>query len=138
MDGGSWWLFGVLRDHRGAVEYDISTRFPNRCPLGLRSVGVTITLMEMARLLQIVRADPSSALAAAVEGWDHPVSREAAILMDLWDLEAAKSGIKQPPTYPRVWKVTGPSEQYGDAAGRSPEEVKALLRERFGQPEAPV
>lgn len=127
MDGKSWGLLGVLRDYRGAVEYDISTRFPGRCPRGLRSVGDTITLAEMARLVEILRSDPSSALASAVEGWDHPVSREAAVLMDLWDLTAAATGAKKPPRYERPWKEIGQRAHVGDAAGVSTTDAKARL-----------
>lgn len=82
--------------------------------------------------MRVIRADPSSALAAAVEGWDHPVSREAAVLMDLWDLTAAATGTRRPPRYERPWKAALETERHGNAAGRTPEEVKALLRERFG------
>lgn len=97
-----------------------------------------MSLAEAARLTVILRADPSSAMTAAVEGWTHPVSREAAVLMDLWDLEHAKAGPKRRAEYPRAWKPSHEVRRRGDAAGRTPEEVKALLREHFGQPEAPV
>lgn len=96
-----------------------------------------MTWGEALRMVQTLRADPSSALAAACEGWDHPVSREVAVLMDLWDLEAAKSGAKRPPKYPRVWKASGgggENTHYGDVAGRTREEVLALL----GRAEPPV
>lgn len=134
MDGKSWGLLGVLREFRGAVEYEFRARFG----VGLNVIGRDMSLAEAARLVAVIRSDPSSALAAAIEGWEHPVSREAAVLMDLWDLEAAKSGAKKPPTYPRVWKTPTQTRRRGDAAGRTPEEIKALLRENFGQPEAPV
>jgi hypothetical protein len=62
-----------------------------------------------------------------MEGWDHPVSREAAVLMDLWDLQAAKTGMKSPPKYPRVWKTAGDAKHYGDARGLTREEVLARL-----------
>lgn len=93
-----------------------------------------MSLTTAARQVQIIRSDPSSALAAAIEGWDHPISREAAILMDLWDLEYAKSGTKKPSRYPRPYVVKGEQVQRGKAGGRTPEEVKELLRTRFGQP----
>lgn len=139
MDGGSWGLLGILREYRAAVEYDISTRLSGRCPRGLRSVGDTITLAELARLVYLIRSDPSSALAAAIEGWDHPVSREAAILMDLWDLTAIATGTKKPPRYERPWATPRETSRHGNAAGRTPEEVMEVLRKaREGTLEAPV
>lgn len=97
-----------------------------------------MSLAEASRLVGIIRADPSSALAASIEGWDHPVSREAAVLMDLWDLTAAVTGAKRPPKYTRPWKVASDTARHGNAAGRTPEEVKALLREHFGHSAGPV
>jgi hypothetical protein len=94
----------------------------------------------VARLVMIMRRDPSSAITAALEGWEHPVSREALILMDLFDLEAViNSGTRKPkPHNGRPWKVVAETKQCGNAGGRTPEQVKAMLREQFGQPEAPV
>lgn len=128
MDGKSWGLLGLIRQYRGAIEYDISTRFPGRCPLGLRSVGTTVTLSELARLVEILRADPSSALAAAVEGWDHPVSREAAVLMDLWDLEYAKTGAKKRERYRRPWST---ADRHVHGKPRPLSEVAEVLN-RYG------
>lgn len=96
-----------------------------------------MTLTEAARLVRILRSDPSSYLAAAVEGWDYPFSRELAAAADLWDLEHAKAGTKKPARYPRPIPQNDKIRR-GDAAGRTPEETKAILREQFGQPEAPV
>lgn len=136
MDGKSWGLLAVLREYRGAIEYDWWTRFGR----GLCSIGSEMTLSEAARMVEIIRADPSSALAAAVEGWDHPVSREAAVLMDLWDLEAIKSGAKRPPQYTRPWKTPGHRLRHGNAAGVDQETAKArLAAARAGDvPWAPV
>lgn len=136
MDGKSWGLLAVLRDHRGAVEYDFRTRLH----LGLAVIGNGMSLAEAARHVERFRADPSSALAAEIEGWEYQFSREVALLMDLWDLTAAiaTDPKKRPPTYPRPWKVTGATNRHGNAGGRTPEEVKALLRERFGQPQPPT
>lgn len=133
MDGKSWGLLGVLRDHRGAVEYDFRTRFG----VGLNVIGRDMSLAEAARHVERFRADPSSALASETEGWEYPVSRTEALLMDLWDV-AAPHTYKKPKPYPRPWKTKGETRRRGDAAGRTPDEVKALLREHFGQPEAPV
>ena len=127
MDGGIFGLLGLIRDHRGAVEYDLRQRFG----LGLRDVGDRIALSEMARLVKILRAEPSSAIAAALEGWGHPISREALILMDQYDLEVQinsdpKKG--KPKRYPRPFPIDDRDvKRYGDAGGRSREEVVAIL-----------
>lgn len=56
---------------------------------------------EAVDLCLILRADPSSMLAAAMEGWEHPISREALVLMDLFDLEhAVNSGKRKPKPHP--------------------------------------
>lgn len=128
MAGGIFGLLGVVSEYRGALEYDFWFRFGT----GLEVIGTGMSLTTAARLTKIIRSDPSSALAAAVEGWDHPVSREAAVLMDLWDLEAAKSGAKSPPRYPRVWAARGEQERMGDVGGRSPDEVRDILRKARG------
>ncbi len=134
MDGGSWALLTVLRDYRGAVEYDFRTKFHR----GLRIIGEDMSLAEAARHVKRWLADPSSAVGAEVGSLEHPVSRELLVLMDIWDLEAAKSGAKRPPIYPRPWKQATQTKTRGDAAGRTPDQVKAMLKEQFGQPEAPV
>lgn len=85
---------------------------------------------EAIRLTRILRADPSSMLAAAMEGWDHPISREALALMDLFDLDmAVNSGKKKPKPHPgRPWKPTGKTTQrHGDVGGRSRAEVVEIL-----------
>jgi hypothetical protein len=82
---------------------------------------------EAVDLLRIIRADPSSMLAAAMEGWTHPLSRESLILMDHFDLTYAATGAKKRQPYPRPFK-TSDSKKRGDAAGRSPEQVLRLLR----------
>lgn len=127
MDGGSLRLLGLIAAHRGAVEYDLRSRFG----LGLRDIGERVTLPELARLVDILMADPSSMVAAAIEGWTHPISREAAVLMDLFDLNAAAhSGKKKPAPYPgRPWasKSDVKRERRGNAADRSPAEIRDIL-----------
>lgn len=97
-----------------------------------------MSLAEAARLTRIIRDDPSSQLAAAIEGWAYPFSREQAAAADLWDLEYAKTGPKNKVRYPRPFPQPDEQVRHGNAAGRTPDEVKAILREHFGQPEAPV
>jgi hypothetical protein len=93
---------------------------------------------EAIRLAGILRADPSSMLAASMEGWKYPLSREAAAILDLFDLEHAKANRKAKPHMGRPWADKAETRRRGNAAGRSADEIKAILREQFGQPEAPV
>jgi len=62
---------------------------------------------EGIRLVRILLADPASAVASAMAGWDYPMPREAAILADLYDLTFAanKSEKSKMRHYPRPWKV---------------------------------
>lgn len=128
MDGGIFGLLGLIARHRGAVEYDLRQRFG----LGLRDVGDRITLAEIARLAVILRRDPSSAVAAALEGWDYPISREALAILDLYDLTmAANSDGKKGTPKPhggRPWPLDNKQERrWGNTGGRSREEVVAIL-----------
>ncbi len=98
-----------------------------------------MTWGEAARIIGILTADPSSALAASVAGWAHPISREALALYDLFDLEHMVNSKKRPKPHPgRPGSQQEETKQRGDAAGRTPEEMKRILREHFGQPAAPV
>lgn len=97
-----------------------------------------MTLAEAARLVLIIRKDPASQLAASIEGWEYPFSREQAAAADLWDLEYAKTGSQKPARYPRPFASGQEKTQRGDSAGRTPDEMKVLLRQHFGQPEAPI
>lgn len=81
----------------------------------------------------MLRRDPSSAVAASFEGWEFPMSREALILADLYDLTfSANSDPKKgrPKPHPgRPWKQeTAERQQVGNASGRSREEVRAIMR----------
>lgn len=82
---------------------------------------------EAFRLIQILRADPSSMIAAAAEGWEYPMPREAAILADLYDLEHAKAGAKNRVPYPRPWKQKGDVRKFGSTGGRTRAEVVEIL-----------
>ena len=117
----------MIEAHRGPIEYDWRTRFH----LPLSSVGQPgeMTWSEAVRLSRILRADPSSALAAALVGWSHPVSREALILMDQWDLDAAvASGKRRAPRHPgRPYDNDSTTTRYGKTGGRSQAEIAAIL-----------
>lgn len=75
----------------------------------------------------------------SAEGWEYPLPRVEAMLADLWDLTYRATGTKKPETYPRPFGAPVQRTRHGNAAGRSPEEVKELLaRARAGQLQAPV
>ncbi len=114
----------MIDEHRAAFEYDWRTRFH----LPLEAIGGRrMSWGEALRLAQVLRTDPSSQVGAALEGWDFAISREAAALLDLFDLEHAKA-VKKPNPHPgRPWKTRGSSRRRGDAAGRSREEVRRIL-----------
>jgi hypothetical protein len=117
----------LIRDHRGAVEYDFRQRFG----LGLRDIGTRLTLAEAGRLADRLSRDPSSEICAAINDWRWPVSREALALMDLFDLEHTKAagGKKVPPYYLRPVEHDGRERQrIGNAGGRSREKVLSILR----------
>lgn len=80
---------------------------------------------EAYRLAHVLARDPSSAIAAAVAGWDHPFSREALLLADLYDLQHAAKARKRPRPYPRPW---GDKERTKRGTGRySITQLKAVL-----------
>lgn len=127
MDGGVFGLLRLIALHRGAVEYDLRQRFR----IGLRDIGDTVTLFEVARLVVILRKDPSSAIASTLEGWEYPVSREALILMDHYDLDRAlnhdpKKG--KADRYPRPYEVDDRQRRkYGNTGGRTRAEIVEIL-----------
>ena len=89
----------MIDAHRGAFEYDWRTRFHKP----LKVVGKSMTWGEAIRLTAVLQLDPGSAVGAALAKFDHPTSREALILMDLYDsTEMARAGRKAKP-YPRPW-----------------------------------
>lgn len=124
--GGICGLLDLIEEHRIALRYDWRTRFGR----GLdESVPDDIGWDEALDLVRVLRSDPSSMLAAAIEGWDYPLSRTDAILADMWDLSYAKAGAKKSERYPRPYKTSdSTSKRRGNAAGRSREEVIMILR----------
>lgn len=124
-------LADLMETHRGPLEFDWRTRFH----LPLTVVGESMTWGEAVRLVRILRSDPSSAFTAAVEGWDYGVSREALILLDLFDLEYAKAGVKNRKPHPmRPGKPDEKAVKHrGDRAGRTNDQVLALVRPASGE-----
>lgn len=99
------------------------------------AVGLDMGWREAWLLLIALRSDPSSHISAALEGWENPISREALILMDLFDLDhAVAAGKGKPKPHPgRPFSMTTNTTRKGNAAGRSEAEVKAILS-NFGHP----
>jgi len=60
---------------------------------------------EAWRLTGVLANDPSSHVAAALAGWDHPVTREWLLTADLYDAFIAANSKKgrKPKPYPRPW-----------------------------------
>ena len=129
MDGGIFGLLGLISLHRGAVEYDLRQRFG----LGLRDVGERVTLAEVARLVVILRSDPSSAITAALEGWAFPIDRTALAMYDLFDVMVMansdpKKGRPKPHGGRPMPTDTRDVKRIGDTGGRSREEIVDILR----------
>lgn len=89
---------------------------------------------EAMRLISVLLLDPSSALAAAVAGWKFPIDRTALAVMDLHDrFVEANSDPKRgrPKPHPgRPFPMTN-GRRRGNAAGRTPKQVKEILN-RYG------
>ena len=90
---------------------------------------------EAIRLVRILQRDTSSQIAAALQGWEFPFDRTTAALLDLFDLEHAKAAKKPKPHPGRPFALNDARrERHGNAAGRSRDEVLALLDRHRGKP----
>jgi len=118
-------LLGLIEEHRGAFEYDWRTRFH----LALDDVPEVMGWGEACRMVDILCADPSSCVGAAVAGWDHPMSREGLVLMDLFDLQHFSKVEKAPDPYKRPWP--DPNVKHRGRTNLPREAVIAILA-RFG------
>lgn len=123
MDGGIKRFLGVVRAHRGAIEYDFRARFG----LGLRDVGSILTITEAARLTEILASDTSSHTAASLAGWDRPASAEEVATAALFNIWADR-------TYPMPWDKPK-STVVGRGEGMAPSEFKDRWRELAEQAE---
>lgn len=125
--GGILGLLELIEERPTAVAYDWRTRFH----MGIEDLPEKMGWGEAVGHVRILRADPSSMIAAAIEGWTHPISREALILMDLYDLDmrVAVGGKKSPKPHPgRPYSMDVKSrERKGDAGGRSKAQVRDIL-----------
>jgi hypothetical protein len=127
LRGGICGLLDLIEEHRAAIRYDWRARFGK----GLDSVPDEIGWDEALDLVRVLRSDPSSQTAAAIEGLVYPLSREGWILSDLMDVQQAAI-FKKPKPYPRPIKAAdGDKKRRGNAAGRSRAQVIEILRD-FG------
>lgn len=115
------------------MEYDFRSRFH----LPLDSIGGKVAWGEAIRLVQILRVDPSSQIAAAIEGWDNPLSREGWMLADLIDVQGASKAGKKWKTYPRPIKPKVESKHRGNLvdpeSGRTRTRAEVIeILSRFG------
>lgn len=125
--GGIVGLILLLEEHRAALRYDWRTRFGR----GLdESVPDDIGWDEALDLVRILRSDPSSMLAAAIEGWGQPHSHTDLILMRQYELTQAAAGAKKTSPYPTAPWANGnkSTQRFGKTDGRSRDEVVAILR----------
>lgn len=111
------------------MEYDWRSRFG----LGADAIGDEMSSAEAIRLVRILLADPSSMLTAATQGWEYPISRAEVVALDTFDLLLAVNSTRKgrPEPHPlRPWKQDKKLRQrHGDAAGRSLEQVRAILND---------
>lgn len=127
--GGILSLILLIEEHRAAIRYDWRTRFGK----SLDAIPGEFSWSEAIDLARILRSDPSSQLAASVEGWDYPFAHSDWMLADLIDIQGGKAAGKKWKNYPRPSDPKLSSHRHGNASGRTPEEVKELLRTAFGQ-----
>lgn len=129
--GGIGELVGLSDAHPAAFAYDWRTRFG----MPFAAVGLDMSWHEAVLLFQAMRSDPSSHIAAALEGWMNPISREALLLMDQFDLDhQIAAGKQKPKPHPgRPFAMDKNKTRKGNAAGRSAAEMKAILAD-FGHP----
>ena len=88
-----------------------------------------MTWGEAWRLYLILAGDPSSQVAAAIQGWTHPVSREALVLFDLLDLQHTSKAKRRPSPYPRPWLA---NERKRRGRGMPVADLRAILDEARG------
>lgn len=126
--GGIRRLLELIEEHRAPLEYDWRAVFG----LPLSSIGRSVSWGEAVRLVDELAADPATHTAAALAGWAHPWSREAALLADLFDLTLAVNA-KNPKPYPRPWVQQGDDrKRIGDASKFSQAEIREELARMRG------
>ena len=120
----------LIEDHPVEASYDWRTRF------GLPIAAVFDGRMTWDEAYDLVRgllADPTSRLAAARAGWTYPLSREAMIVADLYDLTAVANSDRKkgkPKPYPRPFKPKGKGSRHSAAPTVTQAQIDAALRAR--------
>lgn len=129
-DGGILALLELIEDEerRAFLEYDFRARFQ----IGVDQLPDVMGWDEAARLVRVLSADPSSAMAAHLAGWDFPISRETLALYDLHDRfvevhSDPKRGRPKPHPGRPFSRNTSTVQKFGDTAGRSRAEVVEIL-----------
>lgn len=101
-------LVNAIDEHPSEFEYDWRTRFG----LSIRAVfdGTQTWREAVALMIELVH-DPTSRLAVAIAGWDHPWSTESAILADVYDLmqyaNTERKHRSRVEPYPRPYRTDG-------------------------------
>lgn len=124
--GGILGLLELIEEHRPALRYDWRARFGK----GFDVVPDEIGWDEALDLVRLLRKDPSSQLAASIEGWDYPFERVGWVLAHMNDVfEAAH--LKKPSGYnPRPVKAKDKWRRFGNTGNRTRAEVVAILNAR--------
>ena len=91
------------------------------------AIGRRVEWGEAIRLVRILRGDPSSQFAAAVEGWDYPLDRNGWMLADLIDVQGQSKAGKKWKNYPRPNAAKKTGQRWGDTGGRTRAEVVSIL-----------
>lgn len=120
----------LIEDYPAEIAYDWRSRFS----LPIESVfDGRMGFEEAWMLIQRLIIDPSSHLGAAHAGWKYPLSREAMILADQWDLTVAANTDKKKhgkaKTYPRPFERKGATTKSARPAVNQAE-IDAALRQR--------
>ena len=119
--GGILWLRELIEEHPTAFAYDFRSRFG----VSSAEIGFGVKYGEAYLLVAQLLKDPSSAVFAAANEWDFPLSREGLMLADLFDLmHQANSSKKIRNRYPRPFKQG--AKRIGKTT-RSPRDVKKIL-----------
>jgi hypothetical protein len=129
--GGIRQLIELIGEHPDAFAYDWRTRFG----LPLESIfDGRMSWNEAATLTRTLTADPTSRVGAALQGWQYPVSHDAVVLMDLYDLTLAavpkkKSDQSKLKPYPRPWPQESDAIR-SEAPTVSQEQIRKALAAR--------
>lgn len=120
--GGIVALVELVDAHRGAFEYDWRARFH----LPLTVLGRSMPWGEAVRLTRQLSRDWSTAVGAAIGGWDYPMDRAAIVLADLYDLQHATKSKRKITPYPRPWD-SDRRKTYGNKTSLTIDKLRSVL-----------